>query len=114
MPIQHQNIIKVLSIDAVVKTTAFTALAGKSYLVSATAASVVVTPPATPAVDDLFAVQDATAGATGNTITIDFATAKINSAADSYVMNDSTTGNAVTFRYVNATVGWMIESASES
>ena len=57
MPIQHQNIIKVLSIDAVVKTTAFTALAGKSYLVSATAASVVVAPPATPAVDDLFAVQ---------------------------------------------------------
>jgi hypothetical protein len=114
MPILHQVSIKDVTLDPAVKTSAFTALASKSYLVSVAAASIIVTPPTSPFVDDLFTIQDATATASSNTITVDFATAKINGVADTYIIQDASTGNAVTFRYVNSTLGWIIESGSDA
>lgn len=89
------------------ETTSITGVVGKITLVDCSAAARTVAPPASPAINDRFAVSDATANSATNNITIDFVTATQNllGASQNYILNVD--GGYIEFIYVDSTTGWI-------
>ena len=86
------------------QTGDFGALSGRGYFVDSSSAARTVTLPASPSAGDFVSVSDYNGSAVTNAITIARNGSNINGDADNYLI---TKGNsAVTFVYVDATVGW--------
>jgi hypothetical protein len=90
--------------DTTPKTTGFTAVSGNGYFCDTTSAAFTVTLPATPSAGDIVAIADYNGTALTNAITIARNSSNINGAA----ADQDITFNyaAVTFVYVDSTVGW--------
>lgn len=88
-------------------TSADTAVLYNILPVNSTGGAITVTPPATPASGQWFAVSDSRGQAGTNNITIDFTTAgdNLHGSSANYIMNVDY--DFVRFTYVNATVGWI-------
>jgi hypothetical protein len=90
--------------DTTPKTTGFTAVSGNGYFCDTTSAAFTVTLPATPSAGDIVAIADYDGTALTNAITIGRNSSNINGSA----VDQDITFNyaAVTFVYVDSTVGW--------
>lgn len=90
-----------------IEASNFTATMRRINLVDCSGGARTVTPPASPAINDRFAVSDATASANTNNITVAFATAsqKLHGTVQNYVLNVA--GAYVEFIYVGTTTGWI-------
>lgn len=89
------------------QSSTFTATKFIFNLVDCSAGTITVNPPSSPAVNDRFAVSDATANAGTNNITIDFDTANQNlyGVQQNYIINAD--GGTVEFVWVGSTTGWI-------
>ena len=85
-------------------TGAFTAIAGDQVLANTTSSAFGVTLPASPAVGDEVVIIDARAQFATNNLTVDRNGSPINSGTNNLVL--STSGQAITLVYVDATRGW--------
>ena len=85
-------------------TANITAIAGDQILANTTGGSFTVTLPASPAVGDEVVIIDARAQFATNSLTVDRNGSPINSGTDNLVL--STSGQAITLVYVDATRGW--------
>ena len=92
-----------------VVTTNTTMVAGKGYFVNTTGGAVTMTLPASPSIGDTIVVVDYSSAATNN-ITISRNGSNIQSAASDRTI--STNNTSETYVYINATVGWQIESTT--
>jgi len=90
--------------DTTKKTAAFTAVSGRGYFVDTTSAAITVTMPATPSAGDIVAISDYNGTAITNAITLARNGSNINGDASDYIITNA--DSAVTFVYVDATVGW--------
>ena len=90
-----------------IEASDFTATMRRINLVDSSGGARTVTPPASPAINDRFAVSDATASANTNNITVAFAAAsqKLYGTEQNYVLNVG--GAYVEFIYVGTTTGWI-------
>jgi hypothetical protein len=90
-----------------VETSNFTATMRRINLVDCSGGARTVTPPASPAINDRFAVSDATASAATNNITVAFDAAgqKLFGSEQDYVLNVA--GAYVEFIYCGTTTGWI-------
>ena len=90
--------------DTTAKTASFTATNGEGYFVNTAGGAVTVTLPGSPSAGNIVSISDYNGTASTNTITIARNSSNINGNASDY---DITKANsAVTFVYVDATVGW--------
>ena len=85
-------------------TANITAIAGDQILANTTGGAFTVTLPASPAVGDEVVIIDARAQFATNNLTVDRNGSPINSGTDNLVL--STSGQAITLVYVDATRGW--------
>ncbi len=92
-----------------VVTTNTTMVAGKGYFVNTTGGAVTMTLPASPSIGDTVVVVDYSSAATNN-ITIGRNGSNIQSSASDRTI--STNNTSETYVYINATVGWQIESTT--
>jgi hypothetical protein len=90
--------------DTTAKTASFTASNGEGYFVNTTSGAITVTLPATPSSGDIVSVSDYNGTAATNAITIARNGSNINGDAANYVITKA--DSAITFVYVDATVGW--------
>ena len=93
------------------QTVNFSAAVGQMFPVNTIPSGVVsVAPPPSPATGDVFEVVDSRANAALNSITVDFIGASQNlyAQADNYIL--TTPGQFARFRYINTTIGWIVES----
>jgi len=90
--------------DTTAKTAGFTAVSGRGYFVNTAGGAVTVTLPATPSAGNIVSVSDYNGSAATNTITIARNSSNINGNASDYDITKS--DSAITFVYVDATVGW--------
>ena len=90
--------------DTTAKTASFTAVSGNGYFVNTAGGAVTVTLPASPSAGNIVSVSDYNGTAGTNNITIARNGSNINGDASDF---DITKGDsAVTFVYVDGTVGW--------
>ena len=90
--------------DTTAKTASFTAVSGNGYFVNTAGGAVTVTLPATPSAGNIVSVSDYNGTAATNAITIARNGSNINGDASDF---DITKGDsAITFVYVDGTVGW--------
>jgi hypothetical protein len=89
------------------ETAAITGVKSKITLVDCSAAIRTVNPPASPAINDRFAVSDARAASATYNITVDFVTASqpLYGASQNYIINAN--GGYIEFIYVDGTTGWI-------
>ena len=90
--------------DTTAKTTSFTAVSGNGYFVNTTSGAITVTLPASPSAGNIVSVSDYNGTASTNAITIARNSSNINGDASDYIITFA--DSAVTFVYVDATVGW--------
>ena len=90
--------------DTTAKTASFTAVSGNGYFVNTTSGAVTVTLPASPSAGNIVSISDYNGTAGTNAITIARNGSNINGNASNYFITKGST--AVTFVYVDATVGW--------
>jgi hypothetical protein len=90
--------------DTTAKTASFTAVSGNGYFVNTTSGAITVTLPASPSAGDIVAVSDYNGTALTNSITIGRNGSNINGDASDYIITKAY--SAVTFVYVDGTVGW--------
>ena len=90
--------------DTTAKTAGFTAVSGRGYFVNTTSGAITVTLPATPSSGNIVSVSDYNGTASTNAITIARNGSNINGDASDYVITKA--DSAVTFVYVDGTVGW--------
>jgi hypothetical protein len=97
-----------LPVDSTVRTASFTAVVNNEYPCSTTGAALTVTFPAvgTCTNGDTIVITDAGANAGTNNITVN--PILFHSLADTFVINVSR--GAARFRFVNATVGWVLSA----
>ena len=86
------------------KTASFTAANGEGYFVDTSGGAVTMTLPASPSAGNIVSVSDYNGSAGTNTITIARNSSNINGDASDYLITKA--DSAVTFVYVDATVGW--------
>jgi len=86
------------------KTASFTAANGEGYFVDSSSSSITVTLPASPSAGNIVSVSDYNGSAVTNPITIARNGSNINGDASN--INITNPDSAVTFVYVDATVGW--------
>ena len=99
--------------DTTAKTASFTAVSGNGYFVNATSGAITVTLPASPSAGDIVSVSDYNGSAGTNTITIARNGSNINGDASNFDITKA--DSAITFVYVDATVGWTsIQTSSTS
>jgi len=91
-----------------VQTTGFTAVAGRGYPCNTTSAAFTVTLPATPSVGDTIILLDYAGTFATNNITLGANSNKIDGGTANKVL--STTREAVTVTYIDATQGWVASS----
>lgn len=91
------------------ETANFTAVVDNLHPVDCSAGVITVTPPATPADGQKFALVDSRASSATNNITVDFATAGQNlyGSLDTFVFNED--GSYVEFKYINSVIGWIAQ-----
>lgn len=87
----------------------FTAVKGGIYPVNCTAGVITVTPPASPVLDDWFAINDSRGNSATNNIIVDFTTAgqNLHGSVQNYVSNANRDSRV--FRFSGATLGWVCE-----
>jgi len=90
--------------DTTPKTASFTATNGDGFFVDSSSSAITVTLPASPSANDIVAVSDYNGSAATNSITIARNSSNINGNASDYTITKGY--SAVTFVYVDATVGW--------
>ena len=90
--------------DTTAKTASFTADSGNGYFVNTTSGAVTVTLPASPSAGDIVSIADYTNTFQTNNCTIARNGSPIGGVAADAVL--STTGQSVTFVYVDGTEGW--------
>jgi len=90
--------------DTTAKTAGFTAVSGTGYFVNTAGGAVTVTLPATPSSGDIVSVSDYNGTAATNAITIARNGSNIN--GDALDFDISKSDSAITFVYVDGTVGW--------
>jgi len=90
--------------DTTAKTASFTAVSGNGYFVNTTSGAITVTLPATPSSGDIVSVSDYNGTASTNAITIARNGSNINGNASDYLITKA--DSAITFVYVDGTVGW--------
>ena len=86
------------------KTSDFTAVSGEGYFVNSAGGAVIVTLPSSPAANSIVSVSDYNGTASTNAITLARNSSNINGDASDYIITFA--DSAVTFVYVDATVGW--------
>jgi hypothetical protein len=86
------------------KTASFTAVNGEGYFVDSSSSAITVTLPASPSAGNIVSVSDYNGSASTNSITVARNSSNINGSAEDY--NITKPKSAVTFVYVDATVGW--------
>jgi len=86
------------------KTASFTATNGEGYFVDSSSSAITVTLPASPSAGNIVSVSDYNGSAVTNSITIARNGSNINGDASDLVITKA--DSAVTFVYVDATVGW--------
>ena len=86
------------------KTASFTAANGEGYFVDSSSSAITVTLPASPSAGNIVSVSDYNGSAETNAITIARNSSNINGDASDYTITKA--DSAVTFVYVDATVGW--------
>ena len=86
------------------KTASFTAANGEGYFVDSSSSAITVTLPASPSAGNIVSISDYNGSAATNSITIGRNGSNINGDASNYILSKADT--AVTFVYVDATVGW--------
>jgi len=90
--------------DTTAKTAAFTAVSGRGYFVNTTSGAITVTLPASPSSGNIVSVSDYNGTASTNTITIARNGSNINGDAEDFLITKA--DSAITFVYVDGTVGW--------
>jgi len=90
--------------DTTAKTAGFTAVSGTGYFVNTSSGAITVTLPATPSSGNIVSVSDYNGTASTNAITIARNGSNINGDASDYIITKA--DSAVTFVYVDGTVGW--------
>lgn len=90
--------------DTTKKTADFTATNGDGFFVDSSSSTITVTLPASPSAGNIVSVSDYNGSAVTNNITIARNGSNINGNASNYLI--SRANSAVTFVYVDATVGW--------
>jgi len=90
--------------DTTAKTASFTAVSGNGYFVNTAGGAVTVTLPATPSAGNIVSVSDYNGTASTNPITIGRNGSNINGDASDFVITKE--DSAITFVYVDGTVGW--------
>jgi hypothetical protein len=90
--------------DTTAKTASFTAVSGNGYFVNTAGGAVTVTLPATPSAGNIVSVSDYNGTASTNAITIARNGSNINGGASDFDITKS--DSAITFVYVDGTVGW--------
>jgi hypothetical protein len=99
--------------DTTAKTASFTAVSGNGYFVDTSSAAITVTLPASPSAGDIVAVADYTRTFGSNNCTLGRNSQPIGGIANDAVL--STSGQSVTFVYVDSTEGWInVNDAKES
>jgi len=100
--------VPVLLIDTE-RTTSFTAVFNTLHLADVRAGTCLVAPPVSPTAKSYFMVCDSRASSATNAITVDFVSAsqKFYGADSNSVIN--TNGRCVTYRYINGTIGWIVQ-----
>jgi hypothetical protein len=99
--------------DTTKKTAAFTAVSGNGYFVDTSSAAITVTLPASPSAGDIVAVADYTRTFATNNCTLARNGSNIGGIAADAVL--STSGQSVTFVYVDSTEGWInVNDAKDS
>jgi hypothetical protein len=86
------------------KTGDFTAANGEGYFVDSSSTAITVTLPSSPSAGNIVSVSDYNGSANTNSITIARNGSNINGDASNFKINKGDT--AITFVYVDATVGW--------
>jgi len=90
--------------DTTAKTASFTAVSGNGYFINTTSGAITVTLPATPSAGNIVSVSDYNGTASTNAITLARNGSNINGDASDYTITKA--DSAVTFVYVDGTVGW--------
>jgi len=90
--------------DTTAKTAGFTAVSGEGYFVNTAGGAVTVTLPATPSSGNIVSVSDYNGTAATNAITIARNGSNINGNASDFEITKA--DSAITFVYVDGTVGW--------
>jgi len=94
------------------KTSDFTAVSGEGYFVNSAGGAVIVTLPSSPAANSIVSVSDYNGSGATNAITIARNSSNINGNASDYDITKA--DSAVTFVYVDATVGWTSVNTSNT
>ena len=95
------------------KTANFTAANGEGYFVDSSSSAITVTLPASPSAGNIVSISDYNGSATTNAITIARNGSNIN--GDASDINITKGDSAITFVYVDATVGWTsVQTSSTS
>ena len=90
--------------DTTAKTASFTAVSGNGYFVNTTSGAITVTLPASPSAGDIVSLADYTNTWGTNAVTVGRNSQPIGGVAADATL--STTGQSVTFVYVDGTEGW--------
>jgi hypothetical protein len=90
--------------DTTAKTASFTAVSGEGYFINTAGGAVTVTLPASPSAGNIVSVSDYNGSAGTNEITVARNSSNINGNASDYIITKA--DSAITFVYVDATVGW--------
>ena len=90
----------------VIKTAAYTAVAGDGVMVDTSSSAITITLPASGTIGDFVRIMDATGGAATNNITVARAGHNIQGAAANLTI--ATNRAAIGLVYVNATQGWVL------
>jgi len=105
-PVQVRALIMPVAAEA---TGAVQAINGTLHPINVSAGTSLVTPPADPVIGDMFGVVDSRGASATFNITVDTSGPKLHGASADRVI--STNSACVMFRYVDATVGWIVQSS---
>jgi len=98
--------------DTTAKTASFTAVSGNGYFVNTTSGAVTMTLPATPSAGDIVSVKDYAYTFTTNNLTVNRNGSPIGGGSDTDTIVYSTSGDFLTFIYVDGTRGWVLTNDS--
>jgi hypothetical protein len=98
--------------DTTAKTASFTAVSGNGYFVNTTSGAVTMTLPATPSAGDIVSVKDYAYTFETNNLTVNRNGSPIGGGSDTDTIVYSTSGDFLTFIYVDGTRGWVLTNDS--
>ena len=98
--------------DTTAKTASFTAVSGNGYFVNTTSGAVTMTLPASPSAGDIVSVKDYAYTFETNNLTVNRNGSPIGGGSATDTIVYSTSGDFLTFIYVDATQGWVLTNDS--